>query len=49
MSYAHTTQDINSLLYAYDEILPMIKQAVAEGSLLEKLKCKPLIPLFRVR
>jgi glutamate-1-semialdehyde 2,1-aminomutase len=49
MSYAHTTVDISRLLHAYDEILPLIKQAVTERSLLERLNCKPLIPLFRVR
>jgi glutamate-1-semialdehyde 2,1-aminomutase len=49
ISYAHTTEDINRLLHAYDEILPLIKQSIEEQSLLEKLNCKPLVPLFRVR
>jgi len=49
MSYAHSTEDIKRLLCAYDEILPLIREAVAEHSLLKKLNCKPLAPLFRVR
>jgi glutamate-1-semialdehyde 2,1-aminomutase len=49
MSYAHTNKDISHLLWAYDEILPLVKQVIAERSLLEKLNCEPLVPLFRVR
>jgi len=49
MSYAHTDEDINRLLCVYDEILPLMKEAIEERSLFEKLKCKPLTPLFRVR
>lgn len=49
ISYAHTDNDISLLFSAYDEIFPLIREAVAEKSLATKLRCKPLVPLFRVR
>jgi glutamate-1-semialdehyde 2,1-aminomutase len=49
MSYAHSDADIAKLLAAYDEILPLLADAVRNRSLAQHLKCKPLVPLFRVR
>lgn len=49
MSYAHSDEDIHRLLAVYDEVFPMIKQAVSEGSLERMLHCAPLEPLFRLR
>lgn len=49
MSYAHTDADIDRLMLAYHEILGLISKALREGSLREKLRCEPIVPLFRVR
>ena len=49
ISYAHTDADIDALLDAYRVILPMIGGAVAAGDLSSKLRCAPLVPLFKVR
>lgn len=49
ISYAHTDADIDALLDAYRVILPMIGGAVAAGDLASKLRCEPLLPLFKVR
>lgn len=49
MSYAHTDDDIEQLLDAYDEILPVVRDAVAAETLDIKLRCESLKPLFRIR
>jgi glutamate-1-semialdehyde 2,1-aminomutase len=49
MSYAHSAQDIDSLLAAYDEILPMLKDVAENGALKQYLHCDPLVPLFKLR
>lgn len=49
VSYAHTDADVSILLSAYSEILPMIGQVLDQGRLRESLRCKPLVPLFRIR
>jgi glutamate-1-semialdehyde 2,1-aminomutase len=49
VSYAHTREDVARLLAAYDEVLPMLKEAVDHGAMRQMLKCKPQEPLFRVR
>jgi glutamate-1-semialdehyde 2,1-aminomutase len=49
MSYAHSDEDIDALLKAYDEILPEVNEALSRGDLLNRLHCEPLRPLFRVR
>jgi len=49
MSYAHTEGDVDRLLAAYDEILPMLKDAANNGALRQLLHCDPLVPLFKVR
>ncbi len=49
LSYAHSDADIVRLLSAYDEVFPLIKHAVDERVIAERLECKPLEPLFRVR
>ncbi len=48
MSYAHSDQDVQRLLEAYDEVLGVLKVAVA-GKMELALLCKPLEPLFRPR
>jgi glutamate-1-semialdehyde 2,1-aminomutase len=49
ISYAHDEDDVRKLLAAYDEVLPMLKEAVDYGAMRQMLRCKPQEPLFRVR
>lgn len=49
VSFAHSEGDIAHLLAAYDAALPLIREAVAHKNVLERLRCAPLEPLFRVR
>lgn len=49
MSYSHSDTDISRLLAVYDEVLPILKDAVDGSRLKEYLRCKPLEPLFKVR
>jgi glutamate-1-semialdehyde 2,1-aminomutase len=49
ISYAHTQADIDSLLKAYNEVLPILRNAVDNHRLKELLQCEPLVPLFKVR
>jgi glutamate-1-semialdehyde 2,1-aminomutase len=49
ISYAHSRDDVARLLSAYDEVLPMLRDAVALHDLDRRLLTKPLAPLFKVR
>lgn len=49
MSYAHSDEDVNALIAAYDETLATIGQALSQETLSQSLQGKPLEPLFRVR
>lgn len=49
LSYAHSEQDIKTLLAVYDEVFFLLQQAVQQQDLLKRLRCKPLEPLFKVR
>ncbi len=49
MNYAHGDLEIDGLLAAYDEIFPILREAVEEKRLGQLLRCKSLEPLFRVR
>jgi glutamate-1-semialdehyde 2,1-aminomutase len=49
MSYAHSDNDIASLMTVYDEVFPIIKDAVKQKTLKEKLKAPALEPLFKIR
>jgi len=49
ISYAHSDQDIATLLEVYEEIFIIVKSAVSEKKLAQSLKCKPLAPLFKIR
>lgn len=49
ISYAHTQTDIDRLLAAYDEVLPIVKEAVDNRSLERHLRCETLAPRFKVR
>jgi len=49
MSYAHSDADVARLLDVYDEVFPLLRQAVNARSLAQQLRCRPLEPLFKVR
>jgi glutamate-1-semialdehyde 2,1-aminomutase len=49
MSFAHSEGDVERLLSAYDEVLPILKSAAGSGSAQQYLRCEPLVPLFKVR
>jgi glutamate-1-semialdehyde 2,1-aminomutase len=49
MTYAHSNEDVDRLLAAYREVLPILSSAVEKGEVREQLRCEPLQPLFRVR
>jgi glutamate-1-semialdehyde aminotransferase len=49
LSYAHSDEDIETLLSAYDAVLPSLRAAVDRGDLPARLHGEPLKPLFKVR
>jgi len=49
ISYAHSDADVDRLLAVYGEVFPMLRDAVAKGDVLDRLRCEPLVPLFKVR
>lgn len=49
VNYAHTQADIEALLQAYADVLPMIGRVLDQGGLRAALRCEPLVPLFKVR
>ena len=49
MSYAHSENDVQLLINAYSEALPLIGNALDHGLVKKKLRCAPLTPLFKVR
>ena len=49
MSYSHSDADLNKLFAAYNEVFPIIKDAVDGLKLKEYLRCTPIEPLFKVR
>lgn len=49
ISLAHSREDVDTLLGVYDEVFPLMRDALASGSVLSSLRCAPLEPLFKVR
>jgi glutamate-1-semialdehyde 2,1-aminomutase len=49
MSYAHSDEDVARTLAVYDEVFPLLKEAVDSRRLESMLRCAPLQPLFKVR
>lgn len=49
MSYSHSDADLNMLLTAYREVIPMLVDAVRNRKLETMLRCESLQPLFKVR
>lgn len=48
-TYAHTEQDLDRLLNAYSEVIPILKDSIENSKVIEMLNCEPLVPLFKVR
>lgn len=49
LSSAHTYNDLEKLLEAYAEVLPLLVSADQNAQVKESLDCEPLKPLFKVR
>jgi glutamate-1-semialdehyde 2,1-aminomutase len=49
MSYAHGDAEVSHLLKVYDEVFPLLKEAVDHKAMDELLMTKPLEPVFKVR
>jgi len=49
MSYSHGDEEIDRLLKAYDEVFPILREAVDEQKMGKLLRCAPLEPLFKIR
>jgi glutamate-1-semialdehyde 2,1-aminomutase len=47
--YALSERDVQHVLGTYDEVLPMLRAALDRRDLASRLRCQPLVPLFRVR
>ncbi len=50
MSFAHDEADVERLLAVYDEVFPILREALqSKGGVIERLRCEPLQPLFKLR
>ncbi|MDR2643421.1 MAG: aminotransferase class III-fold pyridoxal phosphate-dependent enzyme [Planctomycetaceae bacterium] len=49
MSYAHTDNDIDFVAKTYDEIYEIVAEVLKTKTLYNRLRCKPIEPLFKVR
>ena len=49
MSLAHTAEDVGRLLAVYDEVFPLMRESLEAGDVVDRLRCEPLRPLFKVR
>ena len=49
MSYSHGDAEVGKLLQVYDEVLPILGDAVDNRMMERHLRCRPLEPLFKVR
>jgi len=47
MSYSHSNEDVDYILSAYKQVLPILKQAVSEQNVGAYLRGKPVEPVFR--
>ena len=49
VSYSHSEEDIDKLLSVYNEVFPLIVNAISNKSLFDLLEAEVLIPLFKIR
>ena len=49
LSYSHSDADLDTLFSAYDEVIPLLVEAVRHQQIESMLRCQPLQPLFKLR
>lgn len=49
ISYAHSAADIDRLITVYQEVMPILADAVHNKAMKQYLRCEPLQPLFKIR
>ncbi len=49
VSYAHSDTDINLLIECYEQVFPILNDAIVNDNLYSKLETTPLEPLFKIR
>lgn len=49
LSFAMGDEELARLFATYDEVFPLLREARAAGDILQRLRCEPLQPLFKVR
>lgn len=49
LNYCHFEAEIDRLLAVYDEVFPILKEAVEERKLEKMLRCEVLVPLYKIR
>jgi glutamate-1-semialdehyde 2,1-aminomutase len=49
VTYVHSNDDVNKLLDCYAEVFLLISESIKNKTLINKLECRPLEPLFMVR
>jgi hypothetical protein len=49
ISLSHSGKILDQTIKIYEKVLLEVSSAISEGSLKEKLKVEPLLPLFKVR
>lgn len=49
ISYAHSAADIDRLITVYQEVMPILADAVHNKAMKQYLRCAPLQPLFKIR
>jgi glutamate-1-semialdehyde 2,1-aminomutase len=49
LNYAHQDADIDAVLRVYNEVFPILADAIHNRAMKQYLKCEPLVPLFKVR
>ena len=47
MSFSHTEADVSHVLEAYQQALPVLRDAVASGDVIARLRGEPIEPVFR--
>ena len=49
ISYSHSDNDLQRLFAVYNEVFPILKDAIDRKELETYLHCKPLVPVFKIR
>ena len=49
LTYAHTDDQVDALMCAYGETLPIVKGGLERNDFGDLLRVDPLVPLFKVR